>query len=147
MKFLIDECLHTSLVTVANDAGFEAHHVVHLGLQGTPDHKLMGRIRDDESIFVTNNALDFVTLYANEEIHPGLVIILRNVPPNLQRALFQAALEFIGEDEPVNCAIEVELGWIGDQYRSILSQQDRAGLSRLIGTLHSLRSMIRGLIM
>lgn len=113
MKFLIDECLHTSLVTVANDAGFEAHHVVHLGLQGTPDHKLMGRIRDDESIFVTNNALDFVTLYANEEIHPGLVIILRNVPPNLQRALFQAALEFIGEDEPVNCAIEVD--WDGSQ--------------------------------
>jgi predicted nuclease of predicted toxin-antitoxin system len=46
MKFLIDECLHLSLVMVANRIGFEAHHVVHLGLQGKPDHELMRRIRD-----------------------------------------------------------------------------------------------------
>lgn len=42
MRFLIDECLHLSLVTVANEAGFEAHHIVHLGLQGKQDHELMG---------------------------------------------------------------------------------------------------------
>lgn len=113
MKFLIDECLHLSPATVANAAGFEAHHLVHLGLQGKPDHELMGRIRDDEFVFVTNNALDFEKLYAKEEIHPGLIIILKNVPPNLQRALFQAALEFIGEDEPVNSAIEVD--WDGSE--------------------------------
>ena len=97
MKFLIDECLHLSLVTVANDAGFEAHHVVHLGLQGKQDHELMGRVRDGAYVFVTNNALDFEKLYTKEEIHTGLIIILRNVSPNLQRALFKAALEFIGE--------------------------------------------------
>jgi|SRR5215471_8239820 len=113
MRFLIDECLHLTLVTVANDAGFEAHHVVHLGLQGKQDHQLMGRIRDGEYVFVTNNVLDFEKLYAREEIHAGLIIILRNVPPNLQRALFQAALEFLGEDEPVNTAVEVD--WDGSE--------------------------------
>ena len=32
MRFLIDECLHESLVGVAHGAGFEAAHVNHLGL-------------------------------------------------------------------------------------------------------------------
>lgn len=125
MKFLIDECLHLSLVNVANQAGFEAHHVVHLGLQGAPDHELIARIRDEEAVFVTNNALDFERLYAKEAIHPGLIIILRSVNPNLQRALFQAALEFIGEDEPVNTAIVVD--WDGSEIT--VSQYDlSAGL-------------------
>ncbi|HEV2964792.1 MAG TPA: DUF5615 family PIN-like protein [Candidatus Angelobacter sp.] len=43
MKFLIDECLHISLVKVANAAGYEAHHVVHLGLQRAEDH-VLGRL-------------------------------------------------------------------------------------------------------
>ena len=32
VSFLIDECLHTSLVQVANDVGYVAHHVEHIGL-------------------------------------------------------------------------------------------------------------------
>ena len=37
MRFLIDECLHESLVRVAHAAGFDATHVNHLGLSGKPD--------------------------------------------------------------------------------------------------------------
>ncbi len=37
MRFLIDECLHESLVGVAHGAGFEATHVNHLGLSGKPE--------------------------------------------------------------------------------------------------------------
>ena len=37
MRFLIDECLHESLVGIAHNAGFEANHVNHLGLSGKPD--------------------------------------------------------------------------------------------------------------
>jgi predicted nuclease of predicted toxin-antitoxin system len=40
MRFLIDECLHESLVGVAQRAGFEATHVNHLGLSGKPDWEL-----------------------------------------------------------------------------------------------------------
>ena len=44
MRFLIDECLHESLVEVAHGAGFEAIHVNHLGLSGKPDWELADRI-------------------------------------------------------------------------------------------------------
>jgi len=40
MTFLIDECLHTSLVDVARVAGHAAFHVVHLGIQGSKDYEL-----------------------------------------------------------------------------------------------------------
>jgi predicted nuclease of predicted toxin-antitoxin system len=40
MRFLIDECLHESLVRVAHAAGFEAVHVNHLGLSGKQDWEL-----------------------------------------------------------------------------------------------------------
>jgi predicted nuclease of predicted toxin-antitoxin system len=43
MRFLIDECLHESLVGVAHGAGFEAIHVNHLGLSGEPDWELAER--------------------------------------------------------------------------------------------------------
>jgi predicted nuclease of predicted toxin-antitoxin system len=44
MRFLVDECLHESLVGVAHGAGFEATHVNHLGLRGNPDWALAERI-------------------------------------------------------------------------------------------------------
>jgi predicted nuclease of predicted toxin-antitoxin system len=44
MKFLIDECLHTSLVEVAIRAGFTAMHVNFLGLCGAPDWRFMNRV-------------------------------------------------------------------------------------------------------
>jgi predicted nuclease of predicted toxin-antitoxin system len=53
MRFLIDECLHESLVGVAHGAGFEATHVNHLGLTGKPDWELAERIVKDEFTFVT----------------------------------------------------------------------------------------------
>ncbi len=110
MKFLIDECLHTSLVGVANDVGYEAHHVVHLGLQGAEDHVLMGRVRKQDLIFVTNNDLDFQKLFAKESLHAGLIIIVPSVSPQLQRELFKSALDFIFGNEPLNSAIRVSWG-------------------------------------
>jgi Domain of unknown function (DUF5615) len=41
MKFPIDECLHTSLVTLAHDAGHGCEHVNFLGLGGHKDWQLM----------------------------------------------------------------------------------------------------------
>lgn len=72
MKFLIDECLHESLIGVAHGAGFEAAHVNHLGLSGKPDWELAARIVKDEFTFVTNNRVDFVWLFGKMELHAGL---------------------------------------------------------------------------
>ena len=82
MKFLIDECLHTSLVAVAHEAGYVCDHVNFIGLSGYKDWQLMDRIR---------------------------FIIVPNVVPRLQRDLFRAALAHIGRREPVNVLLEVDI--------------------------------------
>jgi hypothetical protein len=68
VRFLIDECLHTSLVDVAQRHGHEAHHVNWLGLSGATDRGLMPRIVEQDFTFVTNNAGDFRRLYARQEV-------------------------------------------------------------------------------
>jgi hypothetical protein len=68
VRFLIDECPHTSLVGVAQERGHEASHVNWLGLSGETDWGLMPRVIQGDFTFVTNNAADFRRLYANEPI-------------------------------------------------------------------------------
>lgn len=109
MRFLIDECLHESLVGVAHAAGFEAAHVNYLGLSGKPDWQLADRIVRDEFTFVTNNRVDFILLFAQMELHGGLIIIVPNTVPALQRALFKAAIQYLGGRDLINTAIEVSL--------------------------------------
>jgi predicted nuclease of predicted toxin-antitoxin system len=93
MKLLIDECLHTSLVELAHAAGHAADHVNYLALGGHKDWQLMAIIREQEYTFVTNNRVDFLRLHANEPLHAGVIVIVPNVPPSDQRALFRAALK------------------------------------------------------
>jgi predicted nuclease of predicted toxin-antitoxin system len=110
VKFLVDECLHTSLVAVAEARGHEARHVNWLGLSGETDWGLMPRILDEDFTFVTNNARDFRKLYAREELHAGLLIIVPQVAPNKQRELFDALLEELGADAGMmNEIIEIAL--------------------------------------
>jgi hypothetical protein len=63
----------------------------------------------EDYTFVTNNRSDFLALYAKQELHAGLVIILPNVTPSRQRELFQAALSHIGIRELINAVLEVKL--------------------------------------
>jgi predicted nuclease of predicted toxin-antitoxin system len=110
VKFLIDECLHTTLVAVAQDHGHECFHVNWIGLSGEADWDLMPRIVEENFTFVTNNARDFRRLYANEELHPGLVIIVPQVVPALQRELFEAVLADLEPNEDLlNEVIEITL--------------------------------------
>ena len=74
--FLFDECLSPDLAALANARHHHATHVVFRGLQGTLDADLMPVIREGNFIFITNSGKDFLALYAEEEIHPGLVIII-----------------------------------------------------------------------
>ncbi len=108
MNFLIDECLHTSLVEVAVERGHEATHVNYRGLSGVLDWYLMAPIREGAFTFVTNNAKDFRRLYAQEEVHAGLVILIPNVTPAEQRVLFDAALDEVGGGAGlINEALEI----------------------------------------
>lgn len=67
MKFLIDECLHTSLVQVAHAAGYAADHVNFLSLEGLKDWQLLPVIRERDFAFVTNNGPDFLALLGNDD--------------------------------------------------------------------------------
>ncbi len=108
MKFLIDECLHTTLVDVARDHGHEANHINYLGLSGETDWGLMPLIVADDYTFVTNNARDFRKLYAKEALHPGLLLIVPQVLPARQRVLFAALLESVAAEEfLINEVIEI----------------------------------------
>ena len=108
MKFLIDECLHTSLVAEAQVHGHECFHVNWLGLSGETDWDLMPRIIAGDFIFVTNNARDFRKLYTKETLHAGLIIIVPQVFPAEQRELFRTVLEELaGSDGLINEVIEV----------------------------------------
>lgn len=109
MKFLIDECLHTSLLTIAHDAGYACDHVNFLGLSGEKDWELMRKVQSEEYTFVTNNRTDFTTLYSQESLHAGLVILVPNVAPAQQRALFQAALSHIAGRDLMNAVLEVDV--------------------------------------
>ncbi len=110
LSFLIDECLHASLVKVANGLGYTAYHIEHLGLKGAPDWQLWKRALQDDLIFVTNNAQDFRKLSRRSEIHPGLVLILPLVRPEIQRQLFRVGLEYLaGRTNLINRIIEIDL--------------------------------------
>jgi predicted nuclease of predicted toxin-antitoxin system len=109
MKFLVDECLHESLTSIAHDAGFEAMHVNHLGLSGQADWKLAERIIKEDFTFVTNNRVDFLRLFGKIDLHPGLIVLVPNVVPAIQRALFQAALQHSAGRHLINTVIEVSL--------------------------------------
>jgi hypothetical protein len=53
---------------------------------------------------------DFRKLFAREELHAGLVIIVPQVRPALQQELFGAVLSLMEEgDEPVNEVFEVAI--------------------------------------
>nr|WP_281435181.1 DUF5615 family PIN-like protein [Rhizobium lemnae] len=107
---MIDECLHTSLVAVAQENGHDGFHINWLGLSGEKDWDLMPRIVEGDYTFVTNNARDFRKLYSSEEIHAGLIIIVPQVVPALQRDLFALILEEIADgEELLNEVIEVSL--------------------------------------
>jgi len=120
MRLLIDECLHTSLVTAAHEAGYACDHVNFIGLSGYKDWRLMTRIRAEQYTFVTNNRVDFAALYGREEIHPGLIIIAPSVTPGLQRELFRAALAHIGDRELLNAVLEVDMTDAGITCREFL---------------------------
>ena len=94
------------LVGVAHGAGFEATHVNHLGLSGKPDWELAERIIQDEFTFVTNNRVDFIRLFAKMELHAGLVVIVPNLVPYIQRALFGAAFLYLPGKELINSALK-----------------------------------------
>jgi hypothetical protein len=96
-------------VGLAHALGIDATHVNHFGLSGQPDWVSAQRIVKDEFTFVTNNRADFIELFGRIDLHPGLIIVVPNVVPVLQRALLRAALQYSAGRDLLNTVIEVSL--------------------------------------
>jgi len=106
----VDECLSLELVTVAAEAGYEARHIAHVGKAGWKDWNVVRHARENNFVLVTNNAADFRKLYADESLHAGLVVLIPNVPTNLQKKLFNRAVQKLKEyGEPINHVLEVDI--------------------------------------
>lgn len=93
MRLLIDECLSPALTRQAQQAGFEAYHLVHIGRAAWADWNIASYAVDGDMILVTNNATDFRRLYLQQEVHPGLIIVIPSADRDSQARLFSAALE------------------------------------------------------
>ena len=110
MRFLIDECLSPALVRVAQESGHEVYHLAHLGRAGAKDWEIVALAITRDLVLVTNNASDFRRLYAAQELHPGLVILVPNMGREAQLRLFRAAVSRSGEiGDLVNKALEADL--------------------------------------
>ena len=110
MRFLIDECLTTALIPVANQRGHDAQHIALIGKAGWKDWSVTQYAVAGDFIVVTNNASDFLKLYAGQELHPGLVILLPSVDRETQKRLFAAALIRLSVlGELINQVLEVGL--------------------------------------
>lgn len=121
MKLLIDECLSPELAQIARSRGHgESSHVVWLNKGGWKDWSLKQFILDGDWTFVTTNAVDFRGpasepgsrgQYAEVAIHAGLICVNGFGGMNLdeQRALFEIALDEVGDGDLVNQVLEVTL--------------------------------------
>src|SRR3984893_16270273 len=82
VRFLVNECLSSDLVTIARSRGhWESTHVTWLGLRSRKDWSIVRRAINDAYVLVTNNTTDFTALLRREKIHAGLVCI--NVGPGM----------------------------------------------------------------
>jgi predicted nuclease of predicted toxin-antitoxin system len=94
--FLNNECLSLDLVPLAHARGYPATHVTFRGLQGATDRGLMSLVRAEGFVLVTNNARDFLALYRQEAVHPGLVVIVPGgIGAEAQTRLFGLVLDTI----------------------------------------------------
>lgn len=75
MKLLLDENLSPRLAAKANKLGIPSVHVAHVGLAGRSDPDIFRYAGDNDFIVATLNAGDFLTLAANIDLHPGLIVL------------------------------------------------------------------------
>jgi predicted nuclease of predicted toxin-antitoxin system len=126
---LIDECLSPHLAAVAQARGLSAMHVTWLNMEGAEDWDVAALAAERDYVVVTNNRRDFLRLYAELEVHNGLIIIVPAVLRAAQRRLFEIALDTAErQDSLINLLIEVHAdGSVDVSDWSTLEGKDRPG--------------------
>jgi predicted nuclease of predicted toxin-antitoxin system len=105
---LIDACLSPELASVAQARGLTAMHAAWVNMERAEDWEVAALAAERDYVVVTNNRRDFLRLYAQLEVHNGLVIILPAVLRAEQWRLFGIALDVAEwQDSLINLLIEV----------------------------------------
>ena len=65
-----DQCLTFELAREAEKTGYEAHHVAYLGKTSQKDLAIREHVIRNDFVLVTNNSIDFRSLYATKDLHP-----------------------------------------------------------------------------
>jgi Domain of unknown function (DUF5615) len=92
-RFLIDENLSVKLPEVAHQRGFEAIHVVHLGLGEWKDWNILEVVGKHDWVLVTNNAVEFRSRYRAITLHLGVIFLLPSIRREQPLMLFEAAMD------------------------------------------------------
>ncbi len=98
---------------IAKERGYSSKHASRIKtLKGKSDRTVTQYALERDMIVVTNNLVDFEAIYQKTKNHPGLIFIsasgnLINRQTHIQ--LFEAALDELEEDPPINEAIHVHL--------------------------------------
>jgi len=95
--------------------GFAATHAVWLNKSGASDRSLAREALERDLVLVTNNAVDFRKIYARQEIHPGLVIIVPQLNIAGQRRAVAAMLRDMAGRDLLNKVVEVRAD--GDDFQ------------------------------
>jgi predicted nuclease of predicted toxin-antitoxin system len=102
--------LSVKLPELAHKRGFEASHVVHLGLREWKDWNILELIEAQNWVLVTNNAVEFRSRYRKITRHPGVIFLLPSLRREQQILLFEAALDDIEKNaDLINQALDVAL--------------------------------------
>jgi predicted nuclease of predicted toxin-antitoxin system len=110
VRLLVDECLSPALAREAQQFGIEAYHLAHVGRAAAPDWEVLAYALSHDMVLATNNASDFRRLYAAQQLHPGLVILVPNMGREMQLRLFREALAQLRDlGELVNRALEIDV--------------------------------------
>ncbi len=110
IRYLIDECLSPELAKSSFREGVEVVHVNFRGLTESSDPTIAKWCVAYDYALVTNNGKDFRPIYNRLDVHPGLIIFLKNVDLKGQGRLFRIALDEIAAlPDLVNKLIEIDL--------------------------------------
>lgn len=77
MRFLLDECLSTRLVTLLSNAGHDAVHVADLGLLGAADQDVMATAKVQSRVLVSADTDFGELLAAGRALGPSFVLFRR----------------------------------------------------------------------
>lgn len=94
-RFLIDENVTPALVEIGKERGIFVQHVAHIGMASAHDFEIVAHAVRNDMICVTNDRSDFLRLYARQDVHPGLAIVMKNVHGGRQMELFEVLLDYL----------------------------------------------------